>query len=484
MHPRASPRVRRSRRPTAPTVDARWICAQSFTGLATGASGYLTGTPPAATVAFGGTTFTLPSITPADADALIFGMISLDSVTADVVSWTSTGANEIQTIFNGTTTEGASTGYRIVSSIAAYALAGTFSVAPGEQGYNSVAYKAAASTASAAPPPAARPLLPLLQRFSPFRAPLFPAPQVPATAATGPFNYTQDLPATLSFTGGFTKQPARALTATLSFVGAFLKRTISGLHGDPQFPRGARHAQDVQQGADGDLVLHRGVRQVDQPRHDGGARVHRGVRQGGRQGAFSATLSFTGALTKLSPRAFTATLSFTGAIATLKAFGKALTASLSFTGSFAKLPTKALTATLSFTGAMPRRIVHGLTATLSFTGLAGEADRPQPDRHALVHRGVRAEQVVPARSDGTLSFTGSLASQKLLNKALTATLSFTGSMTRRTGKSLAATLSFAGSMPRRIGRASGRRSASSARSCRPSRGPAGHRSPSRSQTRS
>jgi hypothetical protein len=266
------------------TTDARWICAQSFTGLATGASGYLTGTPPAATVAFGGTTFTLPSITPADADALIFGMISLDSVTADVVSWTSTGANEIQTIFNGTTTEGASTGYRIVSSIAAYALAGTFSVAPGEQGYNSVAYKAAASTASAAPPPAARPLLPLLQRFSPFRAPLFPAPQVPATAATGPFNYTQDLPATLSFTGGFTKQPARALTATLSFVGAFLKRTISA--------------------------------------------------------GFTATLSFLGALAtlKMFNKALTATLSFTGAF--VKSTSHGMTATLGFTGAFVKAVAK------------------------------------------------------------------------------------------------------------------------------------------------
>jgi hypothetical protein len=138
------------------TADARWICAQSFTGLATGAAGYLSATSPAATVAFGGTTFTLPSITPADADALIFGMVSLDSVTSDVVSWTSTSTTEIQTVFNGTTTEGVSTGYRIVSSIAGYALSGTFSLAPGEQGYNSVAYKAGAGVTATAPTPLRR----------------------------------------------------------------------------------------------------------------------------------------------------------------------------------------------------------------------------------------------------------------------------------------------------------------------------------------
>jgi hypothetical protein len=310
------------------TADSRWICAQSFTGIATGASGYLTGTPPTATNAFGGTTFTLPSITPADANALIFGLISLDGVTADVVSWTSTGANEIQTIFNATTTEGGSTGYRIVSSIAAYALAGTFSVAPGEQGYNSVAYKAAASTASA-PPPAARPLLPLLQRFSPFRFPWFPAPQIPAVTATLSFlgalatlkMFNKALTATLSFTGAFVKSTSHGMTAALGFTGAFVKAVAKS--------------------------------------------------------AFSATLSFTGALTKRTRRALTATLSFTGAIATLKAFGKALTATLSFTGAFAKLPTKALTATLSFTGATAARDSPRADGDSVLHGLAGEADSPR-----------------------------------------------------------------------------------------------------------
>jgi hypothetical protein len=57
-------------------------------------------------------------------------------------------------------------------------------------------------------------------------------------------------------------------------------------------------------------------------------------------------------------------------------------------------------------------------------------------------------------------------------------------MTRRTGKSLTATLSFAGSMPRRIGRAFGAALGFLGSLLPTKQGPAGHRSPSPSQTRS
>jgi hypothetical protein len=128
-------------------VDAAIAIAFSFTGLATGASGYLSGTPPLATVAAGGTTWTSPALTTLDADALALAILFLDGVTSDVVTATSP-ATEITTFPNATSTEGTSGNYKILAATGAAAMSGTFSVAPGEQSYHTVAYKAGAATSA------------------------------------------------------------------------------------------------------------------------------------------------------------------------------------------------------------------------------------------------------------------------------------------------------------------------------------------------
>lgn len=96
------------------------------------------------------------------------------------------------------------------------------------------------------------------------------------------------------------------------------------------------------------------------------------------RGAFTATQSFVGLLTKFkfASRAFTATLNFVGTFAKTfiagggTVFQQALTATLSFTGAISKIPKKILAATLSFTGAATRKTLHFLTGTL-WSGTGG-----------------------------------------------------------------------------------------------------------------
>ena len=116
------------------------ITAGSFIGLETGASGYLTGTPPAPDTTFSGSTWTSPNITTADADALIYAISANDGVTP--FSSTATTGTELHDHHDSTATQTQTTVYRIVSSTGTYNCAGTWSGTLGENRRGTVAYKA------------------------------------------------------------------------------------------------------------------------------------------------------------------------------------------------------------------------------------------------------------------------------------------------------------------------------------------------------
>jgi hypothetical protein len=144
----------------ASSVDATTICAASFLGLDTGASGYAAATPPTTVSEAGTTDWATGTVTPPAGDVLLVAMVNMDGVTTDTVT-TTAPATEAQTFASATTTEGISQSYRIVTAdgSTAYSIAGTFSSAPGEQTYHLVAYKASAGAAvSPAPHPHRMPL--------------------------------------------------------------------------------------------------------------------------------------------------------------------------------------------------------------------------------------------------------------------------------------------------------------------------------------
>ena len=140
----------------------------------------------------------------------------------------------------------------------------------------------------------------------------------------------------------------------------------------------------------------------------------------------AATLSFTGAFTrKTITGLIAATLSFVGTLAFVNVFKKALTATLSFTGAQTRVITKAITGGLSFTGAQTRKTIIKLTgATLGFSGI------------------VVSRIVLNKALTAVLSFSG--ASTNRTNKVFTAGLTLTGSITRTIRKKIAGTLSFTG----------------------------------------
>lgn len=147
----------------------------------------------------------------------------------------------------------------------------------------------------------------------------------------------------------------------------------------------------------------------------------------------TASLSFTGAVSKTLSRALTAALSFTGALSAQHLIIKALTAALSFTGAQVKSTIRALPGGLSFTGAVSKQTRRALTGGLSFAGVLSK-----PLSRALA---------------ATLNFTGALTASHLVIKLLTAALSFTGAQAKTTSRSLAGVLSFTGAVPKQTLRA-------------------------------
>src|SRR5215471_9045052 len=165
----------------------------------------------------------------------------------------------------------------------------------------------------------------------------------------------------------------------------------------------------------------------------------------------TATLSFTGALSRRPTKVFSPTLSFAGAI--IKAVRDAgFTATLSFVGNLAssKLFSRAFTATLSFAGAISRGTGKAFTPTLSFAGGLNRKIIDSGFAATLSSAGNLTRRFLDSGFTATLSFVGNLAASKLFARAFTATLSFAGALSRRTGKSLTAALSFVTAQTKRV----------------------------------
>jgi hypothetical protein len=128
-----------------------------------------------------------------------------------------------------------------------------------------------------------------------------------------------------------------------------------------------------------------------------------------------------------------------------------LVAGLSFVGASRQLTQRALAGALSFVGSLVRLTAHKFTAVLSLTGaLSRLTSRALAGALALTGALTRLTSRALA---GALSFSGAVVASHLFIKALTAVLSFSGNMSRRTSKALAGVLSFVGNVARRTSRA-------------------------------
>lgn len=160
----------------------------------------------------------------------------------------------------------------------------------------------------------------------------------------------------------------------------------------------------------------------------------------------------TGGLTKLTLRSVGGSLGFTGSV--VKSTARALAASLSFVGSFFKLTTRPLAAALSFVGGLTTSFIGGgpitkaLSASLSFTG-SHTKQAGKSLAASLGFTGSQTKSIVHNQS-AVLSFTGAVA--KRTSRGLGASLGFTGSIAKRTARSLGAGLSFTGATSRQMAR--------------------------------
>lgn len=226
--------------------------------------------------------------------------------------------------------------------------------------------------------------------------------------------YVRVLTAALSFTGATSKRTGKALTGGLSFTGAQSKRTSKPLAGGVSFS---------------------------------GAITKRTGR------LLTGGLSFAGLVSKQTKKALAGALSFAGNLATSLISGSTnytqnLTASLGFTGNLTKRTARSLAGSLGFTGAISKSTSRTLAGGLSFAGAISKRTS-RLLTGALGFTGAVAKRVSRTQA-AALSFTG--AQFKRTGKTLTGVLSFTGSISKRTGKALAGALSFAGSISKRVTR--------------------------------
>lgn len=113
-------------------------CAFSFSGVAAGSSGYLSGVIPTPTSVFTVAPWATPSLTTVDSEALLIGAVGADDTTID--NSVPTSGTELFDINDGTT-QMLTVVYRIVSPAGAYTTAGNWNVATDEQRRLSIAYK-------------------------------------------------------------------------------------------------------------------------------------------------------------------------------------------------------------------------------------------------------------------------------------------------------------------------------------------------------
>lgn len=213
------------------------------------------------------------------------------------------------------------------------------------------------------------------------------------TAGAGGTQYSQGLTASLSFTGATVKQGGKALPASLSFTGAISKAIST---------------------------------------------------------ARTASLSFTGAIAKQASKSFAGAITPGGALASARVFLRDLTASLGFSGAITKRAGKTLTASLTPAGTLSRSISRALSATVDFStafvaDFIGGGTEYTKDLTAALSFAAGLSRVATrkvAPNAATLGFSAALATASVVQKFLTATLDFSGTMVKQANRPLAAALSF------------------------------------------
>jgi hypothetical protein len=170
----------------------------------------------------------------------------------------------------------------------------------------------------------------------------------------------------------------------------------------------------------------------------------------------TATVAFTGAVTRQLARSLVAVLSFAGSLGTAAVhhFTQALNATLSFTSSQVLRTGHLVGATLSFTSSQARVARAHLNAAVSFTSSQARAVRTGLPVATLSFAGAITRRIATVRS-ATVSFAGSVSSAAVhhFTQALNATVGFTGSLSTAAvhffTQLLSATLSFTSSQSRR-----------------------------------
>lgn len=164
----------------------------------------------------------------------------------------------------------------------------------------------------------------------------------------------------------------------------------------------------------------------------------------------NATLSFTGALTKLTLKgAFTGALDFVGNLTTSIVKNVFLTAALSFSGAMAKQTGKALSGGVSFSGDRSTFIAKGLAAAVSFAGAVSK-QTSKFFTGSLTFTGSLSKRILKGLT-AALDFSGNLVTLlihgggTLFTMAFTAALGFTGAVGKRTTKKFTASLGTTGS---------------------------------------
>jgi hypothetical protein len=263
-----------------------------------------------------------------------------------------------------------------------------------------------------------------------------------ALTFTGPTNLKNAITkiltaASLTFTGAFVKFTSKLLAgATLTFTGAISagKQFTRALTATLTFTGPTNLVKNINKSMTGTLTFTGPAHLLNAIQKGiSGVLTFTGVTLKNviTKGLAVATLTFTGALIKSTNKALVgAILTFTGATL-VKQINKTLTGVLTFTGPAHLLNSivKNVTGVLTFAGALRRAIITGLTsATLTFTGAITKSTRKF--------------------MTGALSFIGNLVSGSgahQFTQALSAALTFTGAITKQTNKNLAsATLTFTG----------------------------------------
>lgn len=236
--------------------------------------------------------------------------------------------------------------------------------------------------------------------------------------------YTQPLTASMTPTGAFTKQARKPLTGSLPLSGVLAKKAIRAFTAS-MMPSGVLAKKTIR-GLTGSLGLsgiltasHVVIKSLTASMTPVGTLTRRAGK------ALSGSLPLSGVLSKRTKHSFTAAMTPVGALAkkTARSLSGSMTPSGLITGTAHKF-TKALTGAMTPVGVLARKTNKALSGSLPLSGVLNKFT----SKHL----------------SGSLTPSGSLATLKAYFRAFTASMTPTGTLSRKTNKGLSASVSFVG----------------------------------------